>query len=143
MTKLEFTVQLLYSIPLHNIKHTLPLELLQHLHYIKPLLNHTNLVYCPSPAGYKFDACIFNLKDNIINQTLEFKFKEGSGSNSFYGPKKLFDLQKEFSPYEKNVDLIDLGFKNQKSFEKQFDFVLEEYNGLSLPKINVTNYSSN
>ena len=78
MTKLEFTIQLLHSFPLHNIKHTLPLEMLQHLHYMKPLINNINFIYCPSPAGYKFDACLFNLKDKVIEKTLEFKFKQGN-----------------------------------------------------------------
>ncbi len=76
MTKLECLIGLLNTIPLNNIKTSLPLELLHHFKYLTIASVNKDLIYLTIPSGHPFDACFVDKPTETIMSTFEFKFVE-------------------------------------------------------------------
>lgn len=136
MSKLECLIGLINTIPLNNIKTSLPLELLHHFKYLTIASVNKDLMYLTTPSGHPFDACFVDKQGETIISTFEFKCVE---NEKFLGPKMLKELELDYS----SVDFIDLGFLKKESFNRQLDFLTNEYVPLAKkPAIQVTDFSS-
>lgn len=136
MTKLECLIGILNTVPLNNITTALPLELLHHFKYLSIASANKNFVYLATPKGYPFDACFVDRVQEKIISTIEFKCVQ---NDVFLGP---LHLKRHESKYSK-VDFLDLGFLKKESFDRQLDFLVNEYIPSNEgPKIEVSNFSS-
>ena len=66
MTKLECLIGLLNTIPLNNIKTSLPLDLLHHFKYLTIASVNKDLIYLTTPSGHPFDACFVDKQTETI-----------------------------------------------------------------------------
>ena len=111
MTKLECLIGLLNTIPLNNIKTSLPLEVLHHFKYLTIASVNKELVYLATPSGHPFDGCLVDKCTKTIISTFEFKCVENS---KFLGPRMLKELELDYGPI--GVDVVDLGFLKTEAF---------------------------
>jgi hypothetical protein len=116
MTKLDFLVNLLHTVPIQNVSKGLPLELLHHYKYFC-LTQNTDNLYIPLfepdekvivKGNHVLDGLIWDSKKEKILETLQFKCKVGEKVLSF---QNLHEFK--FSMLEK-VDVLDIGFKHQE-----------------------------
>ena len=85
MTKLDFLVSLLHTVPIQNVSKGLPLELLHHYKYFC-LTQNTGNLYIPlfkpdskviEKGNHVLDGLIWDTKKEKILETLQFKCKVG------------------------------------------------------------------
>ena len=116
MTKFDFLVNLLHTVPIQNVSKGLPLELLHHYKYFC-LTQNTDNLYIPlfepdlkviEKGNHVLDGLIWDSKKEKVLETLQFKCKVGEKVLSF---QNLHEFK--FSMLEK-VDVLDIGFKHQE-----------------------------
>ena len=121
MTKLDFLVNLLSTVPIQNVSKGLPLELLHHYKYFCSTQNTDNL-YIPLfepdekvivKGNHVLDGLIWDPKKEKILETLQFKCK--ISEKAYLSFTDLHKLQNKLC---EKVDILDIGFKHQETLLK-------------------------
>ena len=117
MTKLDFLVNLLHTVPIQNVSKGLPLELLHHYKYFC-LTQNTDNFYIPlfepdekviAKGKHVLDGLIWDLKKEKILETLQFKCKISEKTRLSFT-----DLHKLQNKVGEKADILDIGFKHQE-----------------------------
>lgn len=135
MNKLDLLILLLDGAVINNLGPSLRYELLPHFYYLTKSLSISNQIYIPMPKNFEtFDGAIWCLNQKKFIQSFQYKIKIGE---AFWGPKNWDRLISKYN----NVDILDVGFIDQKQFKFYDKFINENWEFTTSTKVKINDYS--